>query len=332
MKPFTLQRDRLAALGLAGVLTLTAACSSSSKKVTTTTAGGSTASSTTAAAATIASKLKLGGAPECPTRPYCVPGLQKTYGITFASFKALDPDGPLTYAAVTSGDIDVALVFSTDALVADKGLVVLQDDKHLENADNIIPVLRTVKATPAVTSLLNKVSALITTDGLTQLNKKVTVDKADPSAVAAQFLKDNSLDTKSTTAKGVTLTVGSFNFSESALLAEIYGKALQNAGASVTIKTNLGTRETLEPGLQSGQLDLLPEYAATALEFINHSAGEASGDVTATVAKLTTRMAALGVTALMAAPAVDTNAFAVTKATATKYNLTKLSDLANPAP
>jgi osmoprotectant transport system substrate-binding protein len=326
MKPFTWQRDRLTAVGLAGVLTLTVACSSSSKKVTT------GASTTTASAATIASKLKLGGAPECPTRPYCVPGLQKTYGITFAGFKALDSDGPLTYAAVTSGDIDVALVFSTDALVADKGLVVLQDDKHLENADNIIPVLRTAKATPGVTDLLNKVSALITTDGLTQLNKKVTVDKADPSAVATQFLKDNSLDTKSTTAKGVTLTVGSFNFSESALLAEIYGIALQDAGASVSIKTNLGTRETLEPGLQSGKLDLLPEYAATALEFINKGAGEASGDVNATVAKLTSRMAALGVTALMPAPAVDTNAFAVTKATATKYNLTKLSDLANPAP
>ena len=101
MKPLTWPRGRLAALGLVGVMTVTAACgSSSSTKTTATTAGSSTNSTAaTTPAATIASKLTLGGAPECPTRPFCIPGLTKTYGVTFASFKPLDADGPLTYAA-----------------------------------------------------------------------------------------------------------------------------------------------------------------------------------------------------------------------------------------
>jgi osmoprotectant transport system substrate-binding protein len=183
-----------------------------------------------------------------------------------------------------------------------------------------------------VTTVVNSVSAAITTDGLTQMNKKVTVDKADVSAVASQFLKDKGLDAKSTSAQGVTLKVGSFNFSESALLAQIYGQALKAAGANVTIQTNLGSRETLEPGLASGKLDLLPEYAATALEFLNKGAKEASGDVNATAAALSVRELANGVSVLKPSPAVDTNAFAVTKATADKYHLANLSDLANSAP
>lgn len=330
MTSLTKRRNRLTALGLSAVVLIPAACGSSSSK-TATTSPTPEVSTSTATGPTIASKLKLGGAPECPTRPFCIPGLTKTYGITFASFKPLDADGPLTYTAVTNGDVDVAEVFSSDALIVDKGLVVLNDDKHLQNADNIVPVIRTAKATPAVTGVLDKVSALITTDVLAGLNKKVGIDHADPADVATGFLKTNGLDAKTTTAAGAALTVGSVNFSENVLLAEIYGKALQNAGATVTIKTKLGSRETVLPGLKSGQIDVLPEYAATALEFINKGAGEASGDITATVAKLKERFAAMNITVLTPTPALDTNAFAVTKATADKYHLVNMSDLAKPA-
>jgi osmoprotectant transport system substrate-binding protein len=328
MKPLISPRSRVTALGLAALVLAVTACGSSSSKAASTTTN---AGSPTTAAATIASKLILGGPPECPKNAFCLPGLQKTYGLTFASFKQLDESDTLTYAALTNGDVQVAEVFSTDARIADKGLVVLQDDKHLQLADNIIPIIRTAKATPAVTDVLNKVSAAINTDNLTALNKQVTVDKSDASTVAAQFLKDNSLDTKSTAASGVSLTVGSVNFPENVLLADIYGKALQAAGASVTIKTGLGTRQTVEPGLESGQVDLVPEYAASLLEFLDHSAGLASGDIANNVAQLKQQYSTKNITVLDASPAVDTNAFAVTKATADKYHLVKMSDLANPA-
>jgi osmoprotectant transport system substrate-binding protein len=327
MKPSTLPRERLSSIGLAGLVLIAAACSSSSSTKTST-----TATSSPTQAATVASKLVLGGPPECQKNAFCIPGLQKTYGITFSSFKSLDADGPLTYAALTNGNVQVGEVFSTDGLIADKGLVVLQDDKHSQAADNIVPVIRNGKATAPVTALLNTVSAHITTEGLTALNKKVTVDKADAAEVATQYLKDNSLDTTSTAAAGVSLTVASFNFSESVLLADIYGKALQAAGAKVTFKNNLGTRQVIEPGLQSGQIDLVPEYAASALEFLDHSAGLASGDTTNNVTKLQEQFTSSAVTVLVPSPAIDTNAFAVTKATADKYHLAKMSDLANAAP
>jgi osmoprotectant transport system substrate-binding protein len=320
------RRPSVAALGLAVVTVVAVACSSSSSSSkTVTTVGGAP---TTASSATVASKLVLGGAPECPQRPYCLPGLKTTYGITFKDFKPLDGDGPLTYQAIQNGQIDVALVFSSDAQIAADNLVALNDDKHLQSADYVIPVLRNDKATPGVTKVVNKVSGLLTTADLVNLNQQVSINHQDPQAAADAWLKSKSLDTKSTDATGVTLTIAGFNFPESGILAYVYGDALKSAGASVTVKPNLGTRETLEPGLQSGQIDFLPEYAATALAFLNPSANTAGQDIPAVQSQLTTAFKAKNITVLDASKALDTNAFAVTKATAQKYNLTNMSDLA----
>ena len=65
-------------------------------------------SGTTSGGATVASKLILGGPPECPTRPFCIPGLKQTYGITFKSFKPLDVGGAQTVAALKAGAVQVA--------------------------------------------------------------------------------------------------------------------------------------------------------------------------------------------------------------------------------
>jgi osmoprotectant transport system substrate-binding protein len=140
-----------------------------------------------------ASKMTLGAGPECPTRPFCQPGLEKTYGLHFASFKALDSGGPLTKTALANGQIDVGLVFTSDGGVAAKGLAVLQDDKHLQTVDNIVPVIRTSKVNSAVTGALDKLSATLTTGDLIQLNKMVDIDKADPATVASDWLKQKGL-------------------------------------------------------------------------------------------------------------------------------------------
>jgi osmoprotectant transport system substrate-binding protein len=111
----------------------------------------------------------------------------------FASFKQLDSGGPLTKTALANGQIDVGLVFTSDGGVLAKGLFVLQDDKHLQTVDNIVPVIRTDKLSSAVQSALNKLSATLTTTDLIQLNKMVDVDKADPSTVAQDWLRQKGL-------------------------------------------------------------------------------------------------------------------------------------------
>jgi osmoprotectant transport system substrate-binding protein len=140
----------------------------------------------------IGDQLVLGAGPECPTRPFCQPGLKTTYGINFKGFKALDTDGPLTRAAFKNGTIQVGLVFSSDADLNQLGLVVLQDDKHLENADNVVPVVRKAVATTEVTAVLNKVSAGLTTADLVTMNGQVELLHQDADAVATAYLQQHN--------------------------------------------------------------------------------------------------------------------------------------------
>lgn len=142
--------------------------------------------------APIGNQLVLGAGPECPQRPFCQPGLDKTYGIHFKEFKALDTDGPLTRAAFANGSIQVGLVFSSDADLNSLGLQVLQDDKHLEAADNVVPIIRNATATDEVKKVLNAVSTGLTTDELVQLNSQVELQHQDADVATKAFLQQHN--------------------------------------------------------------------------------------------------------------------------------------------
>jgi osmoprotectant transport system substrate-binding protein len=139
----------------------------------------------------VASGWTLGGPPECPQRPFCQPGLQQTYGLNFKAFKSLDAGGPLTIAALKGGQINIGLVFSSDGGIAANNFVVLQDDKHLEAADNIVPLIRSAVDNSEVTALLNSVDARLNTPDLINLNKSADVDKNDPTDIASTWVKDH---------------------------------------------------------------------------------------------------------------------------------------------
>jgi len=295
-----------------------------------TTSCGSTGGPSSSSPGPIASKMTLGGPPECPTRPFCEAGLMSKYGLHFKAFKALDAGGPLTKAALDRGDIDIGLIFSSDSAYSTGKYVQLEDDKHLQNADNVVPLIKTSKANADVTALLNDIDSKLTTQDLIALNKSADVDKQDPDVIAKKWLTDHSYATSASGASNGTLTVGALNFPESAIIAQIYGQALKGKGYTVNFKLNLGAREVVEPALERGDIDLFPDYAATELEFQNKGKGEATPDATATVAKLNTYLGPKNLKALDASPAVDQNAFAVLKSgTYGKY--TKLSDLAGTA-
>jgi osmoprotectant transport system substrate-binding protein len=142
--------------------------------------------------AAIGGQLVLGAGPECPTRPYCLPGLMTTYGIHFKDFKPLDTDGPATRAAFKSDAIQVGLVFSSDGDLNVNNLVVLQDDKHLEAADNIVPIIGLGAATDEVKKVLNNVDAKLTTADLVTMNSQVAIQHQDPDAVAKAYLEQHS--------------------------------------------------------------------------------------------------------------------------------------------
>jgi osmoprotectant transport system substrate-binding protein len=144
--------------------------------------------------APVGNQLVLGGPPECPspTRPFCIPGLMSTYGITFKDFKPLDTGGPITVIALKTGQVDVGLLFTTDAKIAVEGFVLLDDDKHLQLSDNVAPVVRNdylTKAGDGFKALVNSIAPKLTTAELTAMNKQVEVDKKDPKDVAKEWLK-----------------------------------------------------------------------------------------------------------------------------------------------
>jgi osmoprotectant transport system substrate-binding protein len=138
--------------------------------------------------ADVAGDLTLGGPPECPDRPFCIPGLEETYGATFGDFKPLDVGGPLTVAALEEEKIDVGLLFSTSSVIGAKGWVVLEDDQALQTAENITPVVRNDLLNDEITALLNAVSAELTSELMIEINGRVELDKEDPASVATDFL------------------------------------------------------------------------------------------------------------------------------------------------
>ena len=329
---------RTAALGATLLALVVGACTSGGSSPTPAASAPATPAPSQSAAssptgATLASTLVLGGPPECPQRPFCAIGLEKTYGLTFKEFKPLDAGGPITVTAVQNGNVDVGLLFTSDPAIAANGFVLLQDDKQLQLADNLVPVIRqaVLDATPAIADILNPWMKALDQASLTDLNKQVSVDQKDPKDVVKAWLDAKGLTT-GTAGTGKTVKVGSTNFYEQEILGELFAQVLEANGFTVERKFQLGNREIVFPALESGEIDILAEYAATALEYVNGGAGEATTDPAATVAKLKERLAAKGLTALDPAPATDQNGFVVTKATADKYGLPTLSDLAKPTP
>ncbi len=143
--------------------------------------------------AAVAGQLTLGAPPECPQRAFCLPGLKSVYGIVFNDFQPLDVGGPLTVAALSNDDVQVALLFSTDPRVSENGFVPLVDDRHLQDAENITPVIRSDKLNDEIRGLLDAVSARLSNDTLTELVRQVVIDGQQVPTVARRFLSSNGL-------------------------------------------------------------------------------------------------------------------------------------------
>jgi osmoprotectant transport system substrate-binding protein len=126
------------------------------------------------------------------------------------------------------------------------------------------------------------------------------------------------------TANAGTIIVGSANFPENALLAEIYAGALSSKGVKVEKKLNIGSRETYIPALKDGSIDLIPEYTGVLAQYFNKNAK--ATDANGVYAELKAALPAT-LTVLDKSAAEDKDSVVVTKATADKYNLKTIADL-----
>src|SRR5690349_6392351 len=122
------------------------------------------------------------------------------------------------------------------------------------------------------------------------------------------------------------IKIGSDNFYESKLVAEIYAQVLENAGYTVERKFGLGSRQERIPAMDAGQVDLVPEYVGSGLGFYDKT--KITGDGQKNADALQAALTAKNITVLAIAPGTDTNAFAVRADTASTMSLSKMSDLA----
>ncbi len=221
------------------------------------------------------------------------------------------------------------------APIAGTTLVLLADDKHLQNSDNIVAVANK-SVNPAAITAANKVDAALDQGKLLAINKATDVDHKTPAEAAQAFAASNDITTGLSGGSG-PIVVGAAGFSESQTLAELYKIALNAAGFQASIKQTTN-RELYEPALERNEINIFPEYAATLTEFLNAKANpqpngaappaKASGDITATIAALTPLAQQYGLIVGTPSSASDQNAFATTKEVADKYSLKTLSDFA----
>ena len=146
--------------------------------------------------ARVSRQMVFGGPPECLQRPFCLPGLDRTYGIEFRDvISNLDAGGPRTVSALAEGTVDVALLFTSDAAIDLNDFVLLEDDRSLQPAENVTPIVRSDVLERFGTTLaetVNAVSALLSTGELRTLNAEVARG-ATPQQIASRWLVSNGL-------------------------------------------------------------------------------------------------------------------------------------------
>jgi osmoprotectant transport system substrate-binding protein len=139
--------------------------------------------------------IALAAAPDCPDRPDCQKGLESVYGLEIGKFEPLGFGTPQTKNALTEGEVDLGQVGTSDGQIDQLELVVLEDDKEWQNAENLVPILNTefLDANPEAESALNKLSAVLTTDDLKTLNARVDAERQLPEDVAKEYLQEKGL-------------------------------------------------------------------------------------------------------------------------------------------
>ncbi|MEU3310258.1 ABC transporter substrate-binding protein [Nocardiopsis sp. NPDC006832] len=141
--------------------------------------------------ADVADELVLGGPPEFETRQQGVMGLESVYGVEFGEFRSLEV--ALLTKALTDDDIQAANLFTTDPQIVEEGFVVLEDPENLFGAQNVTPLINSEQVDETARGIIDEVSGTLTTEELTELNKRIVVDNENAADVAQEWLREQGL-------------------------------------------------------------------------------------------------------------------------------------------
>jgi len=202
---------------------------------------------------------------EFSVRPDGLPELQKVYGFEFEDIEIMDLG--VTYGALKDGKVAAAMGFATDGRIAAFDLVNLEDDKHFFPVYNPAPVVRkeVLDKHPELKDILGKISPLLDTQTMINLNAEVDVNGKDPKEVARQWLLDKGLIGEKAPAptKG-KIVVGSKEFTEQLILGAMTVQILADAGYEAVDNTGLAGTDVVRRALTTGEIDVYWEYTGTA--------------------------------------------------------------------
>ncbi|MCR4419988.1 MAG: glycine/betaine ABC transporter substrate-binding protein [Clostridia bacterium] len=202
---------------------------------------------------------------EFSVRPDGLPKLQEVYGFEFDEVKTMDLG--VTYGALKDGQVAAAMGFATDGRIAAFNLVNLEDDKKFFPVYNPAPVVRkeVIDRYPELEVVLGRISSLLDTETMINLNAQVDVEQKNPKEVARQWLLEKGLVKEQAPAptKG-KIVVGSKEFTEQLILGAMTLQALADAGFEAVDKTGLAGTEVARKALVNGEIDLYWEYTGTA--------------------------------------------------------------------
>jgi len=173
----------------------------------------------------------------------------------------------LMYDAVKNGDVDVISGFSTDGRIKSYNLVSLNDNKHYFPPYYAAPLLRNnvIEQFPEVAEALNKLENQISSEEMAALNYAVDEEKRDIDQVAKEFLLSKGFAVNKQLT-GDDLVVGAKNFTESYILAHIFKIVIENnTNLAVDLQLGFGGTKLLFDALNTGEVDVYPEYTGTGL-------------------------------------------------------------------
>jgi len=197
-----------------------------------------------------------------------IPGLEEKYGFKFDRNALKTMQIGLTYQALDSKKVDVAMGYATDGRISAMDLRVLEDDLGYFPVYNPTPVIRVeiLDEYPELSQLINKLPPLLDQSSLIELNNRADIEGEEPDKIAEDFLKNNGLLTESSQEKkGVTISVASKPWTEQLILGNMTVQLLKNHGYQVKDRTSLGSTAVLRSAIETDEIDLYWEYTGTTL-------------------------------------------------------------------
>ncbi|MBI3591225.1 MAG: ABC transporter permease/substrate-binding protein [Candidatus Melainabacteria bacterium] len=218
--------------------------------------------------------FKAGFVPEFMEREDGYQGLIKCYGL---KLKTKELESQLMFQALKDKQVDLISGNFTDGRIKAYKFQILEDDKHFFPPYYAVPVIngKTLRKYPVLRKIFSNIEGKISNKKMAELNYRVENNKESPHEVAKDFLNELGLKTSREDRGKADIIVGSKNFTEQFILAEIFSILIENySNLNVELKKGLAGTKICFDALKNGEIDLYPEYTGTGFFVILHG-GEA---------------------------------------------------------